>query len=313
MIPLPIAGGVFLGWALGANDSANVFGTAVASRIISYRRATLLCGAMVILGAYMQGEAGLHTYSSLAEQSISTLLVTTLSAAITVTIMTVLSLPISASQSVVGAIAGVGLATGTMNWLGLQKIIICWLITPVGAMAFACVLYFLLGAFLTRVPMSMLTRDKILWSGLVIIGSYGSYALGANNVANATGVFSGQFTAQGITDSHLVLIGGAAIAFGAISYSKRVMLTVGSGIMRLDAFTSLVAVASMAATVHVFAVIGVPVSTSHAIVGAVLGIGLIRGGETLRFRVLGNIAVGWFMTPAISLVLAAAGFAIFCH
>lgn len=309
----PLAGGAFLGWSLGANDSANVFGTAVASRIISFRLASFLCGTMVIVGAYFQGEAGMHTYRELAVQDIDTVLVTTLAAAVTVTIMTVFSLPISASQAVVGSIAGVGLATNTMNWTGLEKVVICWLATPVGAMVCACVFYYLIGAFVTRVPMSMLSRDKFLWGGLIIIGCYGAYALGANNVANVTGVFSGQFSSLGVNDQDLALIGGAAIALGSVTYSKRVMLTVGSGIMRLDAFTGLVAVAAMAVTVHVFAVVGVPVSTSQAIVGAVMGIGLLRGGETLRFRVLGTIGVGWFMTPTISLILAAAGYAIFVH
>ncbi|MDC0358411.1 anion permease [Oligoflexia bacterium] len=312
MFPLPLAGGAYLGWALGANDSANVFGTAVAARIISFRKASLLCAIAVILGAYFQGEAGLHTYRELADQNLQTILVTAVAAAFTVTIMTFFRLPISTSQAVVGAIAGIGLATKTMHWAGLQKVVICWIVTPVGAMFFSCILYFLLSALMARIPMSILTRDKILWSGLLLVGIYGAYALGANNVANATGIFSGQFTAQGYTDSHLTLIGGIAIAFGSITYSKRVMLAVGSGIMPLDAFTGLVAVAAMAVTVHIFAVIGVPVSTSQGVVGAIFGIGLIRGVNTVNYRTLRIICIGWVLTPALALVLSAAGFAIFC-
>ena len=157
--------------------------------------------------------------------------------------------------------------------------------------------------------MSILTRDKILWSGLLVVGTYGSYALGANNVANATGIFSGQIT--GVSDGQLALYGGLAIAVGVLTYSKRVMMSVGSGIMPLDAFTAFVAVSSMALTVHVFAVIGVPVSTSQAIIGAMLGIGTVRGFHSIRFQMLRNIGVGWLLTPLIALVLSAAGFAIF--
>ena len=58
--------------------------------------------------------------------------------------------------------------------------------------------------------MSMLSRDKILWSGLLIVGTYGSYALGANNVTNSTGIFSGLI--PGLSDRALAIIGGIAIA-----------------------------------------------------------------------------------------------------
>ena len=98
---------------------------------------------------------------------------------------------------------------------------------------------------------------------------------------------------------------------GVLTYSRRVMLAVGSGIMKLDAFTALVAVTSMAVTTHIFALIGVPVSTSQGIVGAIIGIGMIHGVQNLRLRVLRDIAVGWLLTPLIAFVLAAAGYAVF--
>jgi inorganic phosphate transporter, PiT family len=305
----PLAGGLYLGWALGANDASNVFGTAVASRIITFRKACILCSISIILGAMLQGTAGIHTLSGLTEQTKITLLVVSISAAFTVTLMTIMSLPISTSQAIIGSITGIGLASGNMYWSGLTKVIICWLVTPIGAMFFSCIIYKLLSLFVRYIPMSILTRDKILWGGLLIVGTYGSYALGANNVANATGIFSGQIA--GLSDERLALFGGIAIAFGVLTYSKRVMMAVGSGIMPLDAFTAFTAVASMALTVHIFAVIGVPVSTSQAIVGSIIGIGLLRGTQGIRFGILRNIAIGWLLTPIIALILAAAGYAIF--
>jgi len=224
--------------------------------------------------------------------------------------MTIMRLPISTSQAIVGAIAGVGLATKDMNWAGLTKVIICWIATPIGAMFISLIFYKLLASLIRYVPMSILTRDKILWGGLLVVGTYGSYALGANNVANATGIFSGKI--PGVSDSQLALLGGVAIALGVLTYSKRVMMAVGSGVMPLDAFTAFVAVSSMAITVHIFAIIGVPVSTSQAIIGSIIGIGMIRGAQALKFRSLRNICLGWLMTPTISLILASAGYAIFC-
>ena len=305
---LPLGSGLFLGWTLGANNSANVFGTAVATRIVSLRKACFLCALSVVLGAMLQGTAGIKTLSGLTEQNITTAVIISISAAVTMTIMTYLRIPASTSQSVVGAILGVGLAAGSASLSGLVKILICWVATPIGSIVIACIVYKLLGWIIHNVPMSMLTRDKILWSGLLIAGTYGSYALGANNVTNSTGIFSGLIS--GISDKHLAVIGGLAIAFGAITYSKRVMLAVGSGIMPLDAFSALVAVLAMSVTVHVFAVIGVPVSTSQGIVGAIIGIGFMRRVRAINYKTLGHIGFGWIMTPLVSLVLAAAGIAI---
>ena len=190
-----------------------------------------------------------------------------------------------------------------------MKIIICWVATPIGAMVIAVLIYKLMTLLFSRISMSMLTRDKILWGGLLVVGVYGSYSLGANNVANATGIFSGQI--EGVTDQQLALFGGISIAIGVLTYSKRVMMSVGSGIMHLDAFTAFVSVSSMAVTVHIFAIIGVPVSTSQAIIGSILGIGFIRGVHTVKFKMLRNIGFGWLLTPAVSLILGAAGYAIF--
>ena len=313
MLPLPaltpIGGGLFLGWTLGANNSANVFGTAVASRIISFRQACILCGIAVIIGSCLQGAAGIHTISGLTEQSISTAVIVTVSAAITGTLMTYLAIPISTSQAVVGAILGIALATDNADFTGLTKIVLCWIGTPIGSIVISCILYKLLEWFFRVVPMSMLTRDKILWGGLLIAGTYGAYALGANNVTNSTGVFSGLI--DGVSDKMLAAIGGVAIAVGTVTYSKRIMLAVGGGIMPLDAFCALIAVLSMSITVHIFAIIGAPVSTSQGIVGAIIGIGFLRGVQAIDFKIIRKIALGWVMTPILSLILAAAAYAIF--
>ncbi len=139
---LPLVGGVYLGWALGANDAGNVFGTAVAARIIRFKTACIVCSIAVVLGAALQGQAGIHTLSGLTHQTLPTplLLVVSIAAAVTVTLMTFLRLPISTSQAVVGAIAGVGLATRSMAWSGLGKVIICWVATPLGAMLISVIL-----------------------------------------------------------------------------------------------------------------------------------------------------------------------------
>ncbi|MBN1943791.1 MAG: inorganic phosphate transporter [Phycisphaerae bacterium] len=308
---LPFLGGLYLGGAMGANDAANVFGTAVATRILRFQTAAILCAAAAVLGATLQGESGIRTVSGLTTQTQCTLTVVAFAAAITVTGMTIFRMPISTSQAVVGAITGVGLAMNDIAWDGLGKVVICWISAPVGAFLIALIVYPLVTTFFRRVPMSILLRDRLLWGGLIVVGCYGSYALGANNVANATGIFSGRL--DGITDRELAVMGGVAIAVGVLAFSRRMMLAVGQGIMPLEALTAFVAVLSMAITVHALAMIGVPVSTSQAIIGAIFGVGLLRNRQNLRWGMLRNIAVGWTLTPAVAMILSAAGYAVFAR
>jgi len=68
-------------------------------------------------------------------------------------------------------------------------------------------------------------------------------------------------------------LGGVSIAFGVVTFSKRVMKTIGYDLVRLDPFSALVVVSAEAITVHIFTFAGVPVSTAQAVVGAVLGVG----------------------------------------
>ena len=298
---LVLLGGLYLGWAIGAKDAANVFGTAVASRIITFRRATVLCAVGVVAGAFLQGESGIRTLSALTSQTSGTLIIVSVSAAVVVTLMTLLRLPVGTAQAIVGAVAGVGLAARDLYWPVLIKVVVGWSATPVGAMLLSMAFCRLMSLFFRFTPIGILTRDNLLLGGLIVVGAYGSYALGANNVAIVTGIFSGQIA--GLTDTHLALIGGAAIAAGVLTFSRRMMLTVGSAIVSLNAQTAFVAVLSMAVTTHIFALVGVPVSTSQAIVGAVMGVGMMHGAQTVKFRMLRNIGVGWVLTPVAALIL----------
>ena len=124
-------------------------------------------------------------------------------------------------------------------------------------------------------------------------------------MANVTGPFVGEGM---LSVTEACAVGSVSIALGVVTYSRKVMMTVGRDLVRLDAFTALVAILSEAITVHVYAIIGVPVSTSQAIVGAVLGIGLIKGVRTIQMKTLAKILFGWVGTPAIS-----AGIAWVCY
>ena len=293
--------GVFMGWALGSNDSANIFGTAVASKTIRYRTAVILCASFVIVGALLEGQAGLKTLSGLTTQTLNTAFISSLAAALTVTLMTILKLPVSTSQAAVGAIIGIGILHGDLNLSGLTKVALVWVGTPTGALVLSLILYPVLAKLLDIIPMNIFTRDYVIKASLLIAGSYGAYALGANNVANVTGVYAkvGLLTLFGAT-----LVGGVSIALGVVTFSKRVMMTVGKSLVKLDPFSALIAILAHSIVLHVFALVGVPTSSSQAIIGAVLGIGILKGIQTINLKTLLLILFGWIGTPLIAVLIS---------
>jgi PiT family inorganic phosphate transporter len=298
-----LLGGIFLGWSLGANDAANVFGSAVSSRMLRFWTAAILASAFVLLGALLEGRAGIETYTGLTQMTIGLAVISSVSAAATVSLMTVLGLPVSTSQAVVGAILGIGLLNRQLNLAGLGKVVACWFGTPLGGLIIGILVYKGLAALYNRLDINLFQADIGLRLCLVGAGSYGAYTLGANNVANATAVF---VSAGMLTVPFAGLIGGLSIGLGILTFSRRVMETVGKKLVRLDPFSALVVVLAEAITVHIYTFVGVPVSTSQALVGAVLGVGIIKGINTIRRQTLANILIGWFLTPVAACFLALA-------
>ena len=289
-----IFSGVVLGWSLGANDSANIFGTGVTTGTVKYRTAILLTAAFVLLGSLIEGPKCIKTIGEISRLQPFDAFACALATAITMGFLTFLALPASTSQAIIGAIIGAGILSGTADFSKLYKIVLCWLLTPIGGVIIAFVLHKLLGFLLDKTTTGIKQRNLIYTIGILAAGSYGAYSLGGNNVANVTGVYVG----AGILSVGMAsVIGGLSIASGALTYSKKVMMTVGKGIAPLDPFSGLVAVVAEALTLHIFTQIGVPVSSSQAIVGAVVGVGMVGDVRTVSHKMLGRIAVGWLLTP----------------
>ncbi len=256
-----------------------------------------------VIGSVLEGPNCFKKYSDIAGTiSLQTAFLITVASAVSITIMTLLKMPVSTTQTVVGAIMGATIASkgaGAINMGELGGIVVCWIGTPIGAMIIAYILYFVIGAiwnqfFFKRIEL----MDKILKGGLVVAGCYGAYALGANNVANVVGIFKGiSIGGHVIDDRMLALIGALAICVGVITFSKGVMMTVGENLVPLVPFTAFIAVLAEAATVHFYALIGVPVSTGQAMVGAVLGMGLVKGMRSVNNKVITNIGIAWVTSP----------------
>ena len=324
-----LSSGIFLGWSLGANDAANIFGTAVGSRMVKFRTAAIIASIFVILGAVIQGAGASHTLGKLGNVStLAAAFTVALSAALTVYWMTRLKLPVSTSQAIVGSIIGWNFYTNNPTDLNtLTKIVTTWVSGPILGGIFAVLLYMLVKLVMRKSRIHLLYVDAYIRYGLIIVGAFGAYSLGANNIANVMGVFTNAIHLPTIdlgvfqieSTQQLFFIGGIAIAIGIVTYSRRVMETVGNTLMPLSPEAAIVVVLSQALVLFIFssqslsdAIVSiglppiplVPVSSSQIVIGSIIGIGLYKGGKEIKYNILGSISLGWIATPLVAGLLA---------
>ncbi len=298
-----------VGWSIGANDAANSLGTAVGSKVLNLRQAIILIAVFGFLGAYLQGSfvtktigKGIVPLDQLDKNlSLYIAVVASFAACVWVILATYWKMPISTSHSIVGAVAGAGLAVhAPVKWMMIKDIFICWIFTPLGAAVLGYIFFKLLQNSLYRIiPRKYL--KPIISLFIILSGCYVAYTWGANDVANAIGVIAG----TGImTPKMCVVFGGLAIVLGIMTWGYKVIETIGSEITRLMPIMALSAQLASAVNVHVYTLFGIPVSTSHSIVGAIVGVGMVRGIRVLNFSIMKDMILCWLATPFISGVIS---------
>lgn len=345
MIYLLLIAGLFMGWSLGTNDAANAFGTAVATRVIKYRTAVIVIAVLVVVGAFIGGANNIDkvaelstsneviasenvvldavkngTVADLRLKSAIKAAIIFMCAALTVFVMSYLKFPVSANQSITGAIIGWGLFYAdysnpeilAINLPQIGKFASTWLLNPLGAGIISFILVKLFTRFLEKKLSSLNSYDMIVKFGYLGAGAFASFSIGLNSSANVTALYyDAAFEKTGVaanllTDARVAAtIGGIAIAIGVLTFSKRVMMTVGSSIAEISQMDGFIVIIAMALTVVIMGNwMGIPVSTSQAVVGAVVGAGLTRGVKHVRFGVFKNIAIAWVSSPTVAGVLA---------
>jgi inorganic phosphate transporter, PiT family len=323
-----LTSGLYMGWSLGANDAANIFGTAVGTRMVRFRTAAALSIIFITLGAVVSGSGAALGLGRLgAVDALAGAFTVSLCAAFTVMVMTHAGLPVSTTQAIVGAIIGWNIFSGRpTDSEVLSKIVWTWISGPVLGAVISFGLFFAVKKLLARFPIHLIRLDNYTRNALLIAGAFGAYSLGANNMANVVGVFVtaspfsditvGAFTFTGV--QQLFMLGGLASGVGVATYSKKVMQTVGNKLFKLSPIAAFVVILSTAIVLFLFASQGLkdyldsmglpsfplfPVSQSQAAVGSVIGISLAKGGRNLNLSLLRNIVLGWIATPAIAALL----------
>ena len=182
--------------------------------------------------------------------------------------------------------------------------------------------------FVNRVHADTETDDEVHFANvekvfavlMVFTACAMAFAHGSNDVANAIGplaaIYSvvssaGEIAAKATVPAWILLIGGIGIVIGLVTYGHRVIATVGTGITQLTPSRGFAATLAAATTVVVASGTGLPISTTHTLVGAILGVGLAVGRESLNYRQIGAIFMSWLVTPPAGAALSIFFFFIF--
>ncbi|MEM1524721.1 MAG: inorganic phosphate transporter [Nitrososphaerales archaeon] len=309
-----------IAWAIGANDASNPTECAVGAGIISINKAIYLFAIFTALGALLQGYMVMKTLDRgiVPYISIPGSLVITLSAVLWIGLCSWIGMPISTTHSIVGAVIGYGIAAyglERVNWAVADKIFISMILSPILSLILAIALYYISTSIFKKLRWDTQTIDRLIKWLLISSLCFSAYSFGANDVANATGVFVTVTKELGkIPDNtamfFMALLGCVGILIGGLSLGPRVIKVAGMKTTHLVPITGFAAELSNALIVYLFTTIpyiifgyGMPISTTHSSIGSIIGVGLV-GGSGVDKIIVTRIILAWALTLPTTIVLS---------
>ena len=297
MTALLIVLAIGFAWSIGAHYTGAVMGMPHALRAIGAWPALLLMAPLAFLGATFASHAvEQRVGSGLTDRPLSIeeqVVVIGVAFAVT-TFFNRLRMPTSTIQILVFSVVGVALATRVgVDWGSIGHLVAVWALAPIAAI--------FLGLLLTLV-LDRLRLGERIGAVLVAMGAVAAFAMGANDVSNASGALVGTGTLSPLAAG---AVGGAAIAVGVLTWGKPLLRRVAFEIVDVDRAMATAAQLVQAAVVLAAVAFGFFTSMNQALVGAMAGSGLARGRETVHLATLFSILQGWVVGPAVSI---AAGF-----
>jgi len=307
-----------IGLSTGANDAANAIGLLVGSNTMRFRRAAILVSLLVIIGAILQGQGVIKTVGKGILPSITNnpnsnnvlILAALLSTLLLVGIMTVMAFPISTTHAIIGSIVGVGIAAGLfhkINFITVYEIVVSWLLTPAATIILAIIIYALIIAPLsTRMGIIQFNR---IFQVILLFGTFSlAYSVGANNIGNV----AGPLIIANILDDTTILavLFGISMGLGTVFFSRKVVFTVGNRITAMGPVLAFTSQFSAGLVIYIFTLLGIPVSSTQAVIGGILGVGMLKGTRSVDKKTIEYIFLGWILTPVISAILSMLAYAI---
>ncbi|NWG10041.1 MAG: inorganic phosphate transporter [Nitrososphaerales archaeon] len=292
-------------FVFGWNNSSLCTGGLTSSGLLSYKKSVALASLGLALGALIEGGKMKMSLIGFVTESTSTpallsIFITTLSLML---ILTLLPIPASLSHLSVGAYVGANFAIGSLidtNALGL--IILSWLLVPV----FSAIITMLLYLLTTRIAQrfSLLTLDAFNRVAVMTVVFYIAYALGANNIGMMNGLYMPFIYDDLVLSELMITIMAISAVMGIVIFGKRITKTVGEDLIVLSPKGVITGMFSSALLMWLFTQFSIPISMTQAIVGGIIGAGLVKRHVIFNRIILYEIIGSWIVVITIGFIMS---------
>jgi len=299
----------------GFHDTANAIATSVSTRALKPRTAIILAAVMNFVGAIMFTGVAKKIGGSVADPStldngIEVVIATLLAAIIWNLLTWWLGIPSSSSHALIGALAGavfVGAGSNHVKWSGFIEIVEGLLLSPLIAFVVGYIIMTILKwIFAKRSPHTVNKGFRMMQ---IVTAAAQSFTHGTNDAQKAMGIITFALVASGRLD-HLevplwVKIAAAtSMALGTSVGGWKIIKTMGTKIFKIEPINGFAADFTSASVIFGATLLHLPVSTTHAVTSAILGVGSAKRFSEVKWSLAGRIVVTWFITIPISAILA---------
>jgi PiT family inorganic phosphate transporter len=318
LVVLVVAIALVFDYINGFHDAANSIATVVSTRVLTPAKAVMWAAFFNFAAAFGFGTAVARTVGSgMIDITIVTyaVIMAGLTGAIVWDLITwYYGLPTSSSHALIGGYAGAAVAkagTGVIITSGWTKTLIFIVLAPAIGLSLGFTLMVSLYWIFRHAAPAMVDY----WFRKLQLVSAALYSLGhgANDAQKTMGIIAGALFAGGLIsefriDIWVVLAAHAAIALGTLSGGWRIIHTMGQKITKLQPVGGFAAETAGAISLFTATALGVPVSTTHTITGAIVGVGSVRRRSAVRWGIAGRIVWAWVLTIPASAMIAAVTF-----
>ena len=299
--------------ANGWHDCANAIATVVSTKVLSPMKAVVLAASMNIIGAFLTTAVAKTVGTGIADPAAVTdlVIIAALLSAILWNLITILmGLPVSSSHALFGGIAGAAMAhggIGILNISGIIKILMSLFISPVFGIIIG---YLFMKAVLALFGhLAPGTISKYFGRLQILSSSFMAFGHGSNDAQKAMGIITMALVAAGKIDSvdvptWVILTCALAMGFGTLFGGWKIIKTLGVKMLKLEPIHGFAAETSSAAIIVAASHFGLPVSTTHVVSTAILGVGATKRLSAVRWGIAGKIVMAWVLTLPICIGMA---------
>jgi inorganic phosphate transporter, PiT family len=317
---LVIALAIVFDYINGFHDTANAIATSVATRALSPRTAVLMAAAFNFIGAFAGTAVAKTIGAGLVDETTTTqtVVMAALIGAITWNLITwYFGIPSSSSHALIGGLLGatiVAAGVGALDTDGIvDKVLIPMITSPL--VGFTAAFLLMLALYWTfrnakRKPMARIFRRL-----QVVSAGYMAFSHGSNDAQKTMGIITLALFSAGAIESievptWVIVVSATALSLGTAVGGWRIMRTMGSRVVELEPVHGFAAETTAATVLIGTAQLGMPVSTTHVISSAIMGVGSARGPKGVRWGVARRILLAWVITIPMAAFVAAASWFI---